>query len=220
MNEWIFLLQIGAIAASVMGARKLGKEALVTLAALLAVFANLFVLKQIHLFGWTVTCSDAYVIGHLMCLNLLQQTEGKKSAQKAMTLSFSAMLLFTLLSQIHLAFYPSKIDQTQGHYLAILGVTPRLLAASLITFYCIQRLDLFLFGRMLKLFPMLSWRLKSAMSLVISQGVDTLFFTLLGLYGVVEDWVAIFWMSFAIKCIVIGIIALIWQGRLEKLHEI
>src|ERR1700675_2749740 len=83
MNEAVFVLQVGAVVASVMGARRLGKEAVVTLAALLAVFANFFVLKQINLLGWTVTCSDAYVIGHLMCLNLLQQLYGKESAQRA-----------------------------------------------------------------------------------------------------------------------------------------
>lgn len=220
MNETIFVLQVGAIVAAVMGARRLGKEAVITLAVLLAVLANFFVLKQINLLGFTVTCSDAYVIGHLMCLNLLQQLYGKESAQRTIVLSFSAMLLFALLSQIHLLFTPSVFDTTQKSYAALLGVAPRLLAASLTTFYCVQQLDLFLFGKILKIVPRFSWKVRSSISLVISQGFDTLLFTLLGLYGVVQDWVSIFWMSFAVKCTVIGLMALIWRDNLGARREV
>lgn len=216
MNEIVFVIQVAAIVAAVMGARRVGKEAVVTLAVLLVIFANFFVLKQVRLLGWTVTCSDAYVIGHLMCLNLLQQEYGKGSAKSAMTLSFAAMLIFTLMSQIHLFFMPSGVDTSQGHYEALLGVAPRLMAASLMTFYCVQRLDLFLFGKMLgKSWPK-SWQVRSAMSLVISQAADTLLFTLLGLYGVVDSWMSIFWMSFGVKCAVIGLMALIWRGNVGE----
>ncbi len=218
MNELFFIIQVGAVVASVMGARWLGKEAIITLAVLLAVFANFFVLKQINILGWTVTCSDAYVIGHLMCLNLLQQRHGRESAQKTIVLSFSAMLIFALFAQVHLLFVPSSYDTGHSHYAALLGVAPRLLAASLATFYCVQRLDLYLFGKILNLLPQSSWKIRSAISLVISQGFDTLLFTLLGLYGVAHDWVSIFWMSFAVKCTVIGLMALIW--REERLREI
>lgn len=218
MNELFFIIQVGAVVASVMGARRLGKEAIMTLAVLLAVFANFFVLKQINILSWTVTCSDAYVIGHLMCLNLLQQKHGKESAQKTIVLSFSAMLIFALFAQLHLLFVPSPYDTGHTHYAALLGVAPRLLTASLATFYCVQRLDLFLFGKLLNLLPQSSWKIRSAISLVISQGLDTLLFTLLGLYGVVEDWVSIFWMSFAVKCSVIGLMALIWQE--ERVREV
>jgi uncharacterized integral membrane protein (TIGR00697 family) len=155
-----------------------------------------------------------------MCLNLLQQVYGKESAQKTIVLSFSAMLIFALLSQIHLLFTPSFFDTAHGHYLALLGAAPRLFAASLATFYCIQRLDLFLFGRILKLLPNVSWKIRSAISLVISQGFDTLLFTLLGLYGMVEDWVSIFWMSFSVKCTVIGLMALIWRDNLGERREV
>jgi hypothetical protein len=220
MNEVIFGLQVGAVAAAVMGARRLGREAVMVLAALLAIFANLFVLKQVELFGWTVTCSDAYVIGHLMCLNLLQQLYGKESAQRAVVLSFSAMVVFALMSQVHLLFRPSAYDAMQGHYGALLGVAPRLLAASLATFYCVQQLDLFLFGKVARWMPRMSWRVRSSVSLVISQGVDTLLFTLLGLYGVVEDWVSIFWMSCAVKCATIGLMTLMWRDDWGRRREI
>jgi uncharacterized integral membrane protein (TIGR00697 family) len=220
MNELFFIAQVGLVVGSVMGVRRLGKEAIIMLAALLAVFANFFVLKQIDLLGWTVTCSDAYVVGHLLCLNLLQQLYGKESAAKTILISFAAMLLFALFSQVHLYFQPSVFDHADGHYAALLGVAPRLFTASLTTFYCVQRLDLFLFGKMMNAFPKLSWKIRSALSLVISQAFDTLLFTLLGLFGVVEDWVSIFWMSFAVKCTVIALMAVIWQEDVGEKREV
>lgn len=217
MNELIFILQVVAVVLAVISGRRFGKEALVVLAALLAVFANFFVLKQIDLMGSTVTCADAYVVGHLLCLNWLQQEYGRESAMKTVQLSFAAMVSFAILTQIHLVFKPSDVDITQVHYEALLGITPRLLAASLATFYLVQRLDIYLFGKILNLMPKVAWKLRSAMSLVISQAVDTLLFTLLGLYGVVENWVAIFWMSFVVKCVVIALMAIIWR---EKAYEV
>ncbi len=216
-NELIFILQIVAVVGAVIVARRLEKEALMALAVLLAVFANFFVLKQIDLLGWTVTCADAYVIGHLMCLNCLQQEYGKAWAKKTVQLSFGAMIIFAFLSQIHLLFIPSEVDVAHTHYQALLGIAPRLLIASLGSFYLVQRLDIYLFGR-LKQLPQITWKLRSIISLLISQGVDTLLFTLLGLYGVVDNWLAIFWMSFVIKCVVIGLMFVTWRER--KVYEV
>ncbi len=213
INEAFFFLQVAVVASSVLGARRLGKEAVMVLAVLLALLANFFVLKQISLFGWSVTCSDAYAIGHLLCLNLLQQTFGKEAAKQTVVISFATLLLFTVLAEIHLLYHPSLFDQSHPHYAALLGIAPRLLAASLLTFYCVQQLDLFLFGQLAK--QISSWQLRSSVSMVITQGVDTLLFTLLGLYGVVEEWTSIFWMSYGIKCSAIGAMSLLLNRRLN-----
>lgn len=218
MNELIFILQVVAVVVTVRVGRRFEKEALMVLAVLLAVFANFFVLKQIDLMGWTVTCADAYVVGHLMCLNCLQQEYGKVWAKKTVQLSFAAMVVFALLSQIHLVFIPSEADVAHLHYEALLGIAPRLLLASLVSFYLVQRLDIFMFGQFLNRMPQISWKIRSMISLVISQAVDTLLFTLLGLYGVVENWVAIFWMSFLVKCVVIGLMGLTWREK--KVYEV
>ncbi|CAM0117167.1 queuosine precursor transporter [Rhabdochlamydiaceae symbiont of Dictyostelium giganteum] len=219
-NEALFLSQIGMILISVICAKRLGREALLTLAIFLALFANLFVLKQMTLFGLCVTCSDAYVIGHLLCLNLLQQQYGLNAAKQVTVLSFGAMLLFSLCSQMHLSFMPSESDYAHAHYQAILGITPRLLLASLVTFYTVQQLDLFLFRFLMKVWPHASWGARSSTSLIISQACDTLLFTLLGLYGVVESWTSIFWMSFGIKCCIISVMTLLFPTRNISSYEI
>ena len=72
MNELIFLSQIFLISASTLAALYIGKEALISLICLQCVLANIFVLKEITLCGLTATGSDAFTVGIVLGLNLLQ----------------------------------------------------------------------------------------------------------------------------------------------------
>lgn len=71
-----------------------GKGALTTWIALVSLMANLFVLKQIDLFGFNATASDVFAVGSLLGLNLLQEKFGREAAQRAIWVSFSALILF------------------------------------------------------------------------------------------------------------------------------
>src|ERR1700704_2652696 len=104
MNELIFFLQTILILGFALGAFKLGKEALIAWVAIQALIANLFVLKQITLFGLDVTASDAFAIGSLLGLNFLQEYFNREEANKATWICFFFMIFFVLVSQIHL-FY-------------------------------------------------------------------------------------------------------------------
>jgi len=195
LNESVFFIQVLACLVGVRLARKMGKIGLTVLSALFAIFANFFVLKQISLFGMTVTCSDAFVIGSFVSLSLLQEKEGKEAALRATSLSFAAILLFTLFSYLHLLYEPAASDGMHSHYAAVLLPTPRLLVASLTAFFCAQRFHL-------SLLPYLGL----SFSLLLSQALDTFLFTFLGLYGAVESISSIFWMSFGIKTVLIALV--------------
>jgi hypothetical protein len=193
MNEIIFLLHVLLILGVSLGALRMGKEALVALSALFCVIANVFILKQTNLFGLDVTCCDAYSVGSVLCLNLIQKYFGKSSAKQAMHIAFISLVCFSLFAMIQLWYAPCNADSSSSHFVAILKSSPRITAASLVTFYIVQRFDIFLFG----------WLGKLTLSLLISQLLDTLIFSILGLYGLVESVFDIFIMSFAIKCIAI-----------------
>jgi len=79
MNEFIFLLHIIIIAISSLVALRLGKEALVAYVCVLGILSNLFVTKQILLFGFNVIATDAFVVGAVLGLQLLQEYYGKKT---------------------------------------------------------------------------------------------------------------------------------------------
>ncbi len=200
MNEVLFLLHTFFVVAFVLIALRLGKSALLIAIALQAVLANLFVMKQISLFGFAVTCSDVFAIGAILSLNLLQEYFGKESARQAASISLFALLFFVLMSQIHLLYTPTELDTAHIAFFTILSASPRLIFASIATFYVVQQFDIRFFGWLKGKLP-----LRVAISLLMSQLFDTVLFSFLGLYGLVESVFDIIVVSFLIKCAIIAL---------------
>lgn len=204
MNESIFFIQIAVLVGFALGALKLGKEALVTWVSVQALIANLFVLKQITLFGLNVTASDTFAIGSLLGLNLLQEYFGSKEAQKATKSCFFFMLFFALVAKLHLLYLPSSFDQTGEAFSTLLEPSTRLFLASLSVFFLVQQIDIRLFNFLKRRLPNLSFSFRAGISLSISQLIDTVLFSFAGLYGIVSSMTEVILLSFTIKMIVIG----------------
>lgn len=200
MNEFVFLSHIIVVIAFVLISLRLGKSSLIALIALQGVLANLFVVKQMSLLGFSVTCSDVFAIGCILSLNLLQEYFGKESAKQATRISLLTLLFFAFASQIHLLYVPTPLDVTQTAFSTIFSSSPRLIFASIFTFYLVQKFDVRFFGLLKGSLPV-----RIAFSLVVSQLLDTVLFSLLGLYGLVESIFDIILVSFLIKCLIIAV---------------
>lgn len=203
MNEILFFTQTLLIIGFVLGALKLGEAALIAWVAIQALIANIFVLKQITLFGFDVTASDVFAIGSLLGLNFLQEYFSKEKALKATWICFFFMLFFTLVSQLHLLYTPSAFDGSQAAFLTLLSPSPRLLIASMGVFFIVQQVDVHFFAFLRKRLPLVNFAWRTAMALVLSQLLDTFLFSFAGLYGIVASIVDIILMSFVIKLVVI-----------------
>lgn len=203
MNEIIFFGQTLLIIGFALAALRLGKTALVAWVAIQALIANLFVLKQITLFGFDITASDAFVIGALVGLSLIQEYFSKEDAQKATWICFFFMIFFTVMSQVHLLFNPSHADVTQPAFVAILSHSPRLLMASMAVFFLVQRFDIVFFGFLKGALPNASFAVRTTLTLVVSQFLDTILFTFVGLYGIVASIFDVVFISFSVKLAVI-----------------
>lgn len=203
MNEMIFFSQIFVIFTFALGAWRLGQGALTAWVAIQALIANLFVLKQITLFGFEVTASDVFVIGSLLGLNILQEYFGKEEAKKATWICFFFMVFFAVISQMHLLYQPNAYDMTNPSYQTILSPAPRLLIASMGVFFIVQQFDIRFFAFLKNQFPQIGFASRVAIALVVSQFLDTCLFAYIGLYGLVVSVVDIIAVSFAIKLIVI-----------------
>lgn len=204
MNELIFFMQIFILVGCGLGALRLGKMALVVFVCVQALIANLFVLKQIYLFGLHVTASDAFAIGSLLGLNLIQEYYSKEEAQQTAWTCFFFMLFFAIISQLHLLYVPSASDHTQEAFQTILTHSPRLLIASLTTFFIVQQVDIRFFVFLKTKLPATSFAVRAGISLVLLELLDTLLFSFLGLYGLVASLSEIIVLSFIIKIIVVG----------------
>lgn len=200
MNELVFLSHIFVVITFVLLSLRLGKSALIALIALQGVLANLFVVKQMSLFGFSVTCSDVFAIGCILSLNLLQEYFGKESAQQATRISLLTLLFFAFASQIHLLYAPTLLDTTQNAFSTIFSSSPRIIFASIFTFYLVQKFDVRFFGFLKGPLP-----LRIAISLLISQLLDTVLFSFIGLQGLVESIFDVILVSFLIKCIIIAV---------------
>jgi uncharacterized integral membrane protein (TIGR00697 family) len=203
MNEILFFTQILLMIGFALGALKLGQAALTTSVTVLALIANLFVLKQVTLFGFNVTASDAFIIGSLLGLNLLQEYFSQEEAQKATWICFFFMLFFVLVSQLHLLYQPSSYDTTQSAFLTLLSSSPRLLIASVSVFWIVQQFDIRFFAFLKKRFTSLSFAIRTTISLIISQFLDTFLFSFAGLYGIVTSVIPVILISFMVKLVVI-----------------
>lgn len=205
VNEFIFLAQTLILGLFALFALRIGKSALVGFICLMCVLSNLFILKQVTLFGFAATSCDAYAIGAVLGLNLLQEYYGKAVAQKAIVTSFILLVCYSIMAYLQLLYLPNEYDTAQAAYQSILGIMPRIAAASLVVYLFVQYVDSLLYA---KLHDMTQGNYLVArvwISLIITQLLDTILFSFLGLYGLVDNLVELICISYAIKLIAIAL---------------
>jgi uncharacterized integral membrane protein (TIGR00697 family) len=203
LNILLLITSTGFVVCFAWFCAKQGKEALITWIALLTILANFFVLKQIQVLGLNATASDVFAIGGILGLNLLQEQYGEKAAKKAIWITFICMTFFCIMSQIHLLYLPNSFDKTQYAYTKLLAPSPRILIASLSVYFIVQHVTIGLYRMLRKMLPQSSLVFITVTCLFISQLLDTLLFTFLGLYGLVSALFEVILVSYTIKIIVI-----------------
>lgn len=213
MNELIFLLYILFVSSASLFALRHGKELLISLICLQCVLVNLFVTKEITLFGLTATASDALGVGASLCLNLLQEYYGRSVAQKTIWLSFFCVAFYIVASLMHVSFIPAITDVSQSHFIALLSPMPRIVIASMIVYLITQHLECHLYAFFCKKFNNRRFVIRNYSSVAITQLVDTILFSFLGLYRLNSSFntisviIDIIIVSYMIKLIVLFIAA-------------
>lgn len=207
-NELLFLMQTLLLAISCAGTLFFGKEALCAFICLQTICANLFVSKQIILFGFHATASDAFSVAAAIGITLLQEKFGFEIAKRTIWISFYLMIVYTAISQLHLAYAPSALDMSQLHYQTILSIMPRIISASLIAFFASQLIDTYLYKFLKAAAPSKSFALLGIISVATSQLCDTFLFTFLALSSINSHWMELTLVSYTIKMIASGLIIL------------
>ena len=172
---------------------------------LFVVLMNLFVLKQVKLFGLEATTADALSIAAGLGLNLLREYGSAALARRAIWLSFAMAATTAVLGLAVVAFDPSPHDQGHTMVAGLFVPSLRILLASLVTFVSCERLEVLLFGWLKRCFASRALGTRHVFSLMVSQTLDTFLFSWLGLSGVVEPLWEIAFVSLAMKFVAIAI---------------
>ncbi|POQ98463.1 hypothetical protein AU468_12785 [Alkalispirochaeta sphaeroplastigenens] len=160
-----------------------GKPGLLVWIAIAGITANLQVSKTVILFGMTATLGNIVYAGSFLATDILSERFGKKCATRGVWIGFFSILAFTVLMQLALLFAPAPSDEMQLHLVALFGLLPRIVLASLAAYLVSQSHDIWAFQFWKKRFPGPLW-LRNNLSTGVSQLIDSLVFTLIAFLGV------------------------------------
>ena len=213
-NELVFFFYSFVVAAAALGALWLSYEALVALVCVEIVLMNLFVTKEILLCGFVATAADVLGIGVALALNIIQEYYGAERAKRAMWLGFGAALLYVFFSLLHCSYFPAPADTMHGHFAILLTPMPRIIFASLITFVIAQTVDRQLYAFFKRVWHGGYFIARNELSLILSQLLDTVLFSFLGLYGVISDLGSMIVVSYFVKIVSILLaVPFLWIAR-------
>jgi len=180
-NELIFLLFTLFLLSVSLIAFRYGKTYVFILVAIYSLLMNIFVLKQFTLFGLVVTGGNALYGSTFLLTDILTEHYGKHEAFKAVLIGFLTSAIFVVSTQALLAFTANEFDFAQPHLLALFSVAPRILFGSMLAFVISQSFDVWAYNKIRQLTHSRFLWLRNNGSTLVSQFIDTMIFTSVGL---------------------------------------
>jgi uncharacterized integral membrane protein (TIGR00697 family) len=104
-----------------------------------------------------------------------------------------------IIAKLIVAYDVAPCDDAQPHLAYILANTTRIVAASFASYLTTQFIDIYVYGILKRLTQEKYFVMRNYASLCLSQLLDTILFSYLGLYGIVENIGHIILVSYAIK---------------------
>lgn len=211
-NEILFIIFAIILISFNLVAFRFGKTYMFILIAAYSLLMNIFVTKQFTLFGLEITGGNALYGAIFLLTDLLSEHYSKRDALKSVLVGFLTMLIFVISTQFLIAFTPNDFDFAHEAIVTLFSVTPRILIGSLIAYAIAQTLDVFLYNFIRKATKQKYLFLRNNGSTLVSQFVDSVIFTaiglttfdFLGIEGIISS--EIFWQvtlaTYAIKVIV------------------
>ncbi len=181
MNEILFLSFALTLFTINLIAFRLGKIYIFVLIAVYTLLMNIFVTKQFELFGLLITGGNALYGAVFLLTDLLSEHFGKREAYKAVLTGFFVSSIFVVATQILIAFTPSSDDFAHESIQTLFTITPRILLGSMFAYFIAQTIDVWLFTQIKKWTKSKYLWLRNNGSTLISQAIDTVIFTAVGL---------------------------------------
>ena len=179
-NELIFILQTGVGLTFTLVAFRMGLSWLYGYIAVCIVLANIFVTKQITLFGIAATGGNVVYGAVFLATDLLAEHYGKKEAKQAVFIGFFSAVFYTIMSQMILYLEASADDWGAAAGMAdIFTSAPAIILASLVAYLISQLHDIWAFLAIMEKTAVILLCLRNNGSTWISQLIDSIVFSLL-----------------------------------------
>lgn len=183
MNEVLFFITLILNFSGILVAYKFfGKTGLYCWMVFATVLANIEVVKCVDIFSMSLTLGNVIYGTTFLVTDILGANYGIKAARKAVYLGFSAMVLFTIFTQVNLMYIPNAADFASPAMQTLFSITPRICAGSMLAYVTANMLDTYLFHALSR-FPL--W-VRNNGSTMCSQFIDTWIFTSVAFWGVFD----------------------------------
>ena len=183
-NEIIFLLQTVIMLLLTLGAFKMGKTYLKAFVGAAIVLANIFVTKQITLFGLDATGGNVMYAAIFLSTDLLSEHYSQEDAKEAVKIGFGTSLLYLIGGQFMLQYLPSSYDTVHDGMQNIFAFAPRILLGSLLAYLLSQFHDIWAYNFIREKTGQKWLWLRNNGSTWISQLIDSVIFAFVAFLGV------------------------------------
>lgn len=192
-NELLLILAVIFIyTCVVLFYRFLGKSGLYCWTVLATIAANIEVLIVVNAFGMEQTLGNILFASTFLVTDILSETEGKRSANKAVLIGILTSAVFILISQSWMLYTPNENDWAAPAIASVFSNTPRLMLSSIIVYAIVQAFDVFAYHAIWEKTTRLCndskrflW-LRNNGSTLLSQFFNTLLYTFAAFWGVYE----------------------------------
>ncbi len=181
------------LAVTVLMYRIFGRQGLLACIVLAILLSNLQGPKLTTILGFQTSLGVIFYSGIFFATDLLSEKYGRMQANRAVIIGFAVSVIAVLMLSIALEFQPTTDPETaamssdiQNAFATILNFTPRFVFGSLLAYLISQTFDVWFFHFIKKRTHGHHLWLRNNLSTMSSQIIDTLIYSLVVWWGVVE----------------------------------
>ncbi len=189
---WLTTLLVD-LAGTVVLYRLFGKAGLQVAIATAIILANLQGPKLTIIFGMQTSLGVIFYSSIFFATDVLSENYGKAEANKAVRMGFAVSVIVLVMLSLALLFLPSDRPNTAAFsatihnaFATIVNFTPRFIFGSLLAYYVSQSFDVWAFHKIKKITGDRWLWLRNNASTMSSQAIDTLIYSLVAWWGIVD----------------------------------
>ena len=189
---WFTTLLID-LAGTVLLYRLFGKAGLQVAIATAIILANLQGPKLTIIFGMQTSLGVIFYSSIFFATDVLSENYGKAEANKAVRMGFAVSVIVLIMLSLALLYLPSDRPGTAAYsasihdaFATIVNFTPRFVFGSLLAYYVSQSFDVWAFHKIKQATGDRWLWLRNNASTISSQAIDTLIYSLVAWWGIVD----------------------------------